>query len=81
VESEIGHQIFIRGSYNALAQTLSYSLISRASGRIYGLDLGKDHHNPDCNFVGERHKHRWNQPVRDKEAYVPLDILPLLITP
>jgi len=81
VESDTGHQIFIRGSYNALAQTLSYSLISRASGRIYGLDLGKDHHNPDCNFVGERHKHRWNEPLRDKEAYVPPDILASVTSP
>ena len=75
VDSETGHPIFIRGSYNALAQTLTYALIHRASGRIYALDLGKDHHNPDCQNVGERHKHRWREPVRDKEAYVPLDVI------
>ncbi|PYS22253.1 MAG: hypothetical protein DMF72_13835 [Acidobacteria bacterium] len=74
VDSETGHPIFIRGSYNALAQTLTYALIHRGSGRIYALDLGKDHHNPDCQNVGERHKHRWREPVRDKEAYVPLDL-------
>jgi len=74
VESEAGHPIFIKGSYNALAQTLSYVLIHRGSGRVYALDLGNDHHNPDCNFVGDRHKHRWNEPLRDKEAYVPQDI-------
>jgi hypothetical protein len=75
IDSATGHSVFIKGSYNALAQTLTYALISRASGRICALDLGKDHHNPNCNFVGERHKHRWNEPVRDKEAYVPADIL------
>lgn len=74
VDSETGHPIFIRGSYNALAQTLTYALIHRGSGRIYALDLGKDHHNPDCQNVGERHKHRWREPVRDKEAYVPFDL-------
>ncbi|HXM49292.1 MAG TPA: hypothetical protein VN956_15740 [Pyrinomonadaceae bacterium] len=74
VDSESGHPIFIRGSYNALAQTLTYALIHRGSGRIYALDLGKDHHNPDCQNVGERHKHRWRDPVRDKEAYVPFDL-------
>lgn len=74
IESEIGHPIFIKGSYNQLAQTLSYVIIHRGSGRIYALDLGKDHHNPDCNFLGERHKHRWREAVRDKEAYVPVDI-------
>ena len=74
VDSETGHPIFIRGSYNALAQTLTYALIHRGSGRIYALDLGKDHHNPDCQSVGERHKHRWREPVKDKEAYVPGDL-------
>ncbi len=74
VESDAGYPIFIRGSYNASALTLTYALIHRGSGRIYALDLGKDHHNPDCPYVGEKHKHRWNEVVRDKEAYVPADI-------
>ena len=74
VTSEPGYPLFVRGSYNAEAQTLTFALINRAVGRIYGLDLGKDHHNPDCAYVGERHKHRWNEPQRDKEAYVPDDI-------
>ncbi|HQU47483.1 MAG TPA: hypothetical protein PK867_32060, partial [Pirellulales bacterium] len=74
VVSEAGFPLFIRGSYNRLAQTLTYALIHRAAGRIYALDLGKDHHNPDCQNVGEKHKHRWKEQVRDKEAYVPGDI-------
>jgi hypothetical protein len=72
--SEAGFPLFIRGSYNRLAETLTYALIHRAAGRIYSLDLGKDHHNPDCQNVGEKHKHRWKEQVRDKEAYVPGDI-------
>ena len=74
VQSDPGYPLFIKGSYNGLANTLSYTLVHRGSGRIYALDLGKDHHNPSCTFVGEKHKHRWNEPVRDKEAYVPDDI-------
>ncbi|CAK0753916.1 conserved hypothetical protein [Gammaproteobacteria bacterium] len=74
VKSDAGYPIFIKGSYNTLASTLSYTLIHRGSGRIYALDLGKDHHNPSCTNTGEKHKHRWNEPVRDKEAYVPDDI-------
>ncbi len=31
-------------------------------------------HNPTCTNTGEKHKHRWRKPVRDKEAYVPDDI-------
>jgi hypothetical protein len=74
VESDAGYPIFVRGSYNAFSLTLTYALIHRGSGRIYALDLGKDHHNPSCPNVGEKHKHRWNEVVRDKEAYVPDDI-------
>jgi hypothetical protein len=74
VTSNAGYPIFVRGSYNGAISTLTYALIHRGSGRIYGLDLGKDHHNPDCNWVGEKHKHRWTDPVGDKQAYVPPDI-------
>lgn len=74
VNSDSGFPIFIKGWYNREARTLSYSLIHRGVGRIYGLDLGKDHHNPSCTFVGEKHKHSWNELSRDKDAYVPADI-------
>src|SRR5487761_532083 len=74
VVSEAGFPLFIRGSYNRLAQTVTFAMIHRAAGRIEALDLGKGHHNPDCQIVGEKHKHRWNEPVRDKQAYVPDDI-------
>jgi hypothetical protein len=74
VNSDSGFPIFIKGWYNREAQTLSYSLIHRGVGRIYGLDLGKDHHNPSCDYVGEKHKHRWSDAVRDKDAYMPPDI-------
>lgn len=74
VESEKGWPLFVRGSYNRLAGTVTYALILKTEGRIYGLDLGKDHHNPQCTQVGDRHKHRWTERFRDKEAYVPEDI-------
>jgi len=76
-----GFPLFIKGWYNRDAQTLSYALIHRGVGRIYGLDLGRDHHNPSCVYVGERHKHSWNDVVRDKEAYVPGDITALVNDP
>ncbi|MBE9126039.1 MULTISPECIES: DUF6978 family protein [unclassified Coleofasciculus] len=74
VVSDAGYPIFIKGSYNELAQKLSYVIIHRAAGRIYGLDLGQDHRNPDGEQVGEKHKHRWDELYRDKKAYVPPDI-------
>ena len=74
VVSGAGYPLFVVGRYNSAAGTLSYALIHRAAGRIYALDLGADHHNPDCNRVGEKHKHRWTEGFRDKQAYVPEDI-------
>jgi len=74
VASEAGYPLFVRGSYNPLAQKLTYCLIHRAVGRIYGLDLGSDHHNPSCRTVGDPHKHRWSEVTKTMEAYVPSDI-------
>ena len=74
VTSQIGYTLFVKGSYNPTAQTLTYALIHPSFGRIYALDMGKDHHNPTCTNVGEKHKHRWNEQLRDKETYMPEDI-------
>ena len=74
LQSAAGMALFVRGSLNALAHTLSFMIIHRAWGRIYGLDLGKEHHNPNCTFVGETHKHRWTERFRDKHAYAPGDV-------
>lgn len=74
VESEAGYPLFLVGRYNNFAGTLSYVLIHRGAGRIYALDLGADHRNPDRNRVGEKHKHNWTEGFRDKQAYLPQDI-------
>ena len=74
VESTNGWPLLLKGRYNPAAGTLTYTLILKTAGRIYGLDLGKDHHNPQCDQVGEKHKHRWSELYGDKEAYVPDDV-------
>jgi hypothetical protein len=74
VSSAAGYPLFIRGSYNRLAKTLTYAMIHAGSRRIYALDMGKDHHNPTCENVGEMHKHRWTERFGDKCAYIPGDI-------
>jgi len=74
VRSEAGWPLLVRGSYYPYIPALSFVLILKTVGRVYGLDLGKDHHNPQCNQVGEKHKHQWTEHLRDKEAYVPHDI-------
>lgn len=48
VASDSGWPLFVRGSFNPLIPAVSFSLILQSAGRIYGLDLGKDHHNPEC---------------------------------
>ena len=74
VDSQAGWPLFVRGSYNPLAKALTFALILKPVGRIYALDLGKDHHNPTCQQTGEKHKHRWSEQFSDKQAYVPEDI-------
>lgn len=74
VTSESGWPLFVKGRFNSAARTLNYALILTTEGRIYGLDLGKDHHNPQCDQVGEKHKHTWSERYSDKEAHVLDDI-------
>lgn len=74
VESEPCYPLFVKGSYNAMTKTLSYTIVHKQTGRVYALDMGKDHRNPDGELVGEKHKHRWSEKYRDKHAYAPPDI-------
>ena len=71
VYSDRGWPLEVHGRFNRQAKTLNYTLVLKSSGRIYGLDLGRDHHNPDCNQVGETHLHEWSERYQDKKASVP----------
>jgi len=71
VESTSGWPLFVKGRYSSIAGTLNYALILKTAGRIYALDLGKDHHNPQCEQVGEKHKHRWSERYGDKGLGLP----------
>lgn len=64
-----------------MAQKLSYTLIHRSLGRIYALDMGKEHRNPLRSKVGRIHKHHWKELLGDKEAYIPEDITAPLTDP
>lgn len=75
IASSAGYPLFVRGSYNPLAQALTYAIIHARCRRVYALDLGKDHPNPPGGeSVGEKHKHTWTDLYKDKWAYVPSDI-------
>lgn len=75
VGSEADYPLFAKGYFNRASRKLTYSLIHRQAGRIYALDLGRAHKNPDGERVGEKHKHRWDEGVGMKEAYVPSDVI------
>jgi hypothetical protein len=74
VASDAGYPLYVKGWLNRLAGKLSYTVIHRAAGRIYALDLDADHHNPTCQRVGEKHKRSWTSQHADKLAYVPLEL-------
>lgn len=75
IESTEGYPIFVQGWWNRDSGKLSYSIIHRRIGeRIYGLDLGAEHINPDGEPVGEKHKNYWVPGSHAKWAYVPDDI-------
>lgn len=61
IASEAGYPLFAKGYLNRVSRKLNYSLIHRQSGRIYALDLGREHKNPGGEHVGEKHKHRWSE--------------------
>jgi hypothetical protein len=75
IQNAAQEPLIVRAWYNPLVPSLSLSIIHRPTGRICGLDIGPDHHTPNCTYVGgEAHKHIWTDAVRDKYAYKPPDI-------
>lgn len=74
VSTANGDPLRVYGNYRGILGRLNYVLLHSNSNRIYALDLGQEHRNPDGRLVGEKHKHRWTEQHADKEAYVPDDI-------
>ena len=74
VSTANGDPLRVYGNYRGILGRLNYVLLHSNYGRIYALDLGQEHRNPDGNLVGEKHKHRWTEQHLDKEAYAPQDI-------
>ncbi|MCY4576609.1 MAG: hypothetical protein OXC55_08480 [Chloroflexi bacterium] len=74
VATDDDHPLFIEGFYNPSFGKLSFSVIFQGQGRIYGLDLGRQHRNMDGHIVEDTHKVRWTEGERDRQAYEPQDI-------
>jgi hypothetical protein len=81
VSTADGWPLFVYGNYHGLLNLLSYVLILPPAGRVYALDLGKDHRNPDGEHTGEKHKHCYREQYGDKYAYVPDDITEEAVNP
>lgn len=69
-DSASGHPLWVKGSINWKIPAVSFVVIHGRAGRIYGLDLGKDHQH-DGNRT---HKHTWSEAHKDRNTYVPADI-------
>lgn len=65
-------QVF--GAYHRQTAKLSFTIVSSERGRIYSLDMGKTHKNPDRRVVGRTHKHYWTETDQSDWAYEPADI-------
>ena len=57
-----------------LTRKLNYTIVHTEVGRIYALNLGLAHRNPDNQRGGDKHKHYWSEQSGDRAAYVPEDI-------
>ena len=74
VSSEVWDGLMLQGCFSPAARKLSYTLFIPEHGRIYGLDLGAEHVNPDGKRLVGTHKVRWMAEHGDRLGYVPADI-------
>lgn len=72
--SASSEQLTVSGWYNPGKRKLSFTVYSRQRGRIYSLDMGLDHTNPDDSNAGGTHKHYWSEADQSRWAYAPSDI-------
>ena len=74
VASDQWDGLMLQGWFSPAGRKLSYTLFIPEHGRIYGLDLGAEHVNPDGERLRGTHKARWTDEYEDRLAYVPEDI-------
>ena len=76
VDAESGYPLFVQGRYNPKRGKLTFTLVctQEGVGRIYGLDFGQPHVNPDHSTAGDPHKNYWTEGDGDIWAYEPPDI-------
>ncbi len=67
LSEEIDVPLFVKVTYNRILRKTSMALFSQTDGRLFGIDVGKDHYNRKQGLVGD-HRHRWRQGTRDRIA-------------
>jgi hypothetical protein len=65
VQSQTGFELFVEVTWSPKATKASACFfVKRVKplwSRVFGIDLGDDHHNPDCVMTGDPHRHnRWS---------------------
>ncbi len=81
VEADMHEPLLVKGRYDGQAGKLTYTLFSPEAGRLCGLDMGADPHNPQCRQVGDTHLHWWSEQYGDREAHVPESVTACLNDP
>jgi len=73
VEAEEQLPLRLYGRFNPRTGNYTFILFC---GRLNlrRLDVGKRHHNPECDNVDTPHKHTWTDRFRDKWAYGPTEM-------
>lgn len=69
VVNSAGDTYRVAGYFNRETGVTTFSLFSDADGRVFGMCVGKDHHNPSCTHTGRAHVHQWTSAEGDKNAY------------
>lgn len=76
IESDSGWPILAYGWWQPRYEKLSFALIHRTEGRIFGFDLGSGpHRSPDGTSVRGTHQHVWTAEHRDGIAIARPDIV------
>jgi hypothetical protein len=73
VGCEEAYALQLIGTFNPNLGNYTYVLLL-GTQPIRRLDVGKAHHNPQCDRVGPHHKHTWTDAHSDRWAYEPDDI-------
>ncbi len=74
IKSAIELPVELSGYFNLKSRKLSFSVIHKTEGRIYGLCTGDAKHREGTKWIFGKHKHRWDESEKLGHVYEPNDI-------